>query len=185
MRGLVLFLAQGCGVGRVPVAPGTFGSILGLLWTAALLWTGSFWLWTVGTLLGIFGAVWICGRAEDLLGQPDPSTVVLDEIVAVPICFAGWIILLAAQLGELPAPKFFFQSQNWLLAAGIFAAFRFFDVLKPWPVRQSQRWPGGWGVVMDDLLAAGYVNIVAVAVWLFGSWESEGALVEALQTFFS
>ena len=48
----------------------------------------------------------------------------------------------------------------------VFAAFRFFDVLKPWPVRQSQRLPGGWGVTMDDVLAALYVNLLAALTLL-------------------
>ena len=48
----------------------------------------------------------------------------------------------------------------------VFGAFRFFDVLKPWPVKQSQSLPGGWGVVVDDLLAAVYVNVVVLAAVL-------------------
>jgi len=64
--------------------------------------------------------------------------------------------------GQLPAPEYFFSQGTWLLTLGVFAAFRFFDVLKPWPVRQSQSLPGGWGVTMDDLLAAVYVNVAAL-----------------------
>jgi phosphatidylglycerophosphatase A len=54
-----------------------------------------------------------------------------------------------------------------LSSIGIFALFRFFDILKPWPVRQSQKLPGGWGVTVDDVLAAGYVNIVALVALSF------------------
>jgi phosphatidylglycerophosphatase A len=55
--------------------------------------------------------------------------------------------------------------QHWLAALGVFVAFRFFDVLKPWPVRQSQSLPSGWGVTVDDLLAALYVNAVVLLVY--------------------
>jgi phosphatidylglycerophosphatase A len=49
----------------------------------------------------------------------------------------------------------------------VFCLFRLFDVVKPWPVRQSQRLPGGWGIVVDDVLAAGYVALgMAPVVWL-------------------
>jgi phosphatidylglycerophosphatase A len=58
--------------------------------------------------------------------------------------------------------------QDVWLTAGFFAAFRFFDVLKPWPVRQSQALPGGWGVTVDDLLAALYVNLLLAVV--LGAW---------------
>jgi phosphatidylglycerophosphatase A len=169
MRGIVLFIAQGCAIGRVPVAPGTFGSLLGLIWFAVLILTGSLVLWSVGVLLGIMCAIWVCGRAEVLLDQPDPGSVVLDEIVAVPLCFAGWIVWFAATEGEFPSASSFFQSQSLLVTAAVFLAFRFFDVLKPWPVGQSQRLSGGWGVVMDDVLAAAYVNLVfLMALWFIG-----------------
>jgi phosphatidylglycerophosphatase A len=51
-----------------------------------------------------------------------------------------------------------------MLVAGVFAAFRLFDILKPWPVRQSQVLPGGWGITIDDLLAAVYVNLLFLAI---------------------
>jgi phosphatidylglycerophosphatase A len=47
---------------------------------------------------------------------------------------------------------------------GVFAAFRFFDIVKPWPVRQSQSLPGGWGITVDDVLAAGYVNVTILVI---------------------
>jgi phosphatidylglycerophosphatase A len=174
MRRLILFAAQGCGIGRIPVAPGTFGSLLGLLWFAALLWTGELWLWVLGVLAGIFGAVWICGEAEKLLGLRDPGSVVLDEVVAVPACFAAWIFLMTFQTGELPAPQVLLQPRSLIITAGIFAGFRFFDVLKPWPVRQSQELPAGWGVVMDDILAAVYVNLLFLIAWWFTGQATQG-----------
>jgi len=160
-----LWIAQGFGVGRIPVAPGTFGSVVGLGWLALLLLTGKFWLFVVGTVAGIALSVWLCGVGEQVLGQKDPQSVVLDEITAIPVCFLGWVAMVAGKTGALPALEVFFSGRGWLQVLGVFALFRFFDVLKPWPVRQSQSLPGGWGVTVDDVLAAVYVNLAVLAVY--------------------
>ena len=162
MNRLLLWIAQGFGSGRIPVAPGTFGSVVGLGWFALLLLTGNLWLFLGGTLLGLALSVWLCGVGEKILGQTDPGSIVLDEITAIPLCFAGWVILLLWQNHPFPTPGFFFTKPNLLLTLGVFVAFRFFDVLKPWPVRQSQSLTGGLGVTVDDALAALYVNVVVV-----------------------
>ena len=161
-----LWIAQGFGVGRIPFAPGTFGSLLGLLWFALLLLAGNLWFCLAGMLAAILLSVWFCGAAERILRRTDPGSVVLDEIVAVPLCFAVWVGEYLWRHGALPAPGFFFNRDNWPLTLAVFAAFRFFDVLKPWPVRQSQSLPGGWGVTMDDVLAAIYVNVLAAVALL-------------------
>lgn len=165
MKGLILWMAQGFGAGRIPIAPGTFGSLAGLLWFGALLATGSFWVFLTGIVAGVALSIWLCGAAEKILKQTDPGSVVLDEIVAIPLCFAGWVGILFFHEGHVPAPEFFLRPRTWLLTAGVFAAFRFFDVVKPWPVRQSQSLPGGWGVTVDDLLAAIYVNAVVFLIY--------------------
>lgn len=160
-----LWIAQGFGIGRIPVAPGTFGSVVGVLWFALLLLTGNVWLFTAGTLAAIAVSVWLCGVAEQILGQRDPGSVVLDEIVALPVCFLGWVAVQAGKTGTLPGLGAFFSAHTWPLTLGVFVAFRFFDVAKPWPVYQSQSLPGGWGVTIDDVLAAVYVNVVVLAVY--------------------
>ena len=145
-----LWLAQGFGIGRIPVAPGTFGSLLGLLWFALLLLPRNPWVFAAGTLAGVAVSVWLTGAAEKILQQTDPGSVVLDEVAAMPLCFLGWVAFLAGKTG-FPGPADFFSNGNWLPTLLVFAAFRFFDVAKPWPVRQSQSLPGGWGVTIDDL----------------------------------
>jgi phosphatidylglycerophosphatase A len=160
-----LWLAQGFGIGRIPVAPGTFGSVVGVLWFAVLLLTGNLWLFIAGAFAAIALSVWLCGAAEEVLGQTDPGCVVLDEIAAVPLCFLGLVVVQFCQSGSLPAPASFFSTHSWPWTLGVFVAFRFFDVAKPWPVRQSQSLPGGWGVTVDDLLAAVYVNAVVLLVY--------------------
>lgn len=165
MNRSLLWLAQGFGIGRIPVAPGTFGSLVGLLWFALLLLTQNLWCFLGGALAGLAVSVWLGGAGEKILGQKDPGSVVIDEIAAMPLCFIGWIALDMAKTGSLPAPEYLFSQELWPLTLGVFAAFRFFDVIKPWPVRQSQALAGGWGITVDDVLAAAYVNLVALAAF--------------------
>ena len=73
--------------------------------------------------------------------------------------------MLAGKNGALPPPEVFFSGRGWLQTLTVFGLFRFFDVLKPWPVRQSQSLPGGWGVTIDDVLAAVYVNLTGLLVY--------------------
>ena len=160
-----LLIAQGFGLGRIPVAPGTFGSVLGAGWFALLVAFGRPWVLLAGTLAGAALSVWLCGVAERLLGETDPGSVVLDEITAMPLCFFTWVGVEFLRTGSWPGPDYFFSQFHWLGVAGVFAAFRLFDVLKPWPVRQSQALPGGWGVTVDDFLAAIYVNVVVLLIY--------------------
>src|SRR5262245_53097009 len=87
VNSLKLWLAQGFGIGRIPFAPGTFGSLLGLLWFALLISTSKLWVLIAGTLLGLGLSVWLCGEGERILKQKDPGSVVLDEVAAIPLCF--------------------------------------------------------------------------------------------------
>jgi phosphatidylglycerophosphatase A len=161
-----LWIAQGFGIGRIAVAPGTFGSVLGLGWLVVLLSFKSWPAFILGALAGVGVSVWLCGEAERILGKTDPGSVVLDEIAAIPLCFAGWLAVVVLRQHSWAGPGFF--CAHWLSSIGVFALFRLFDVAKPWPVRQSQSLPGGWGVTVDDVLAAVYVNLVALAVLIIG-----------------
>jgi phosphatidylglycerophosphatase A len=137
-----------------------------MLWFGLLLMPHSLWLFTAGTIAGIALSVWLCDVAEKALGQKDPGSVVLDEIAALPVCFLAWVgILLWKTGGSLPPFTYFFSAQNWPLTLGVFVACRFFDIAKPWPVRQSQCLPGGWGITIDDVLAAVYVNLVVLIIF--------------------
>lgn len=158
----LLWIAQGFGSGRVPVAPGTFGSIVGVLWFSVLLASGRLWVLIAGTLVGIALSVWLCDVAEKELRQKDPESVVLDEIAAIPICFFAWLLFVRSKIGSLPSLDYCLSEHHWLWVLAIFALFRLFDVAKPWPVRQSQSLRGGWGITIDDVLAALYVNLVVL-----------------------
>lgn len=154
MNRLILFVAEGFGTGRFPKAPGTAGTLVGIAWLAALLATGSWTGFWLGTLAGIGASVWLCDRAERLLGRHDPGSVVIDEITALPLTYAGW--LLAERFtSSAPFPSitatFQWKNLGWIFAG--FLLFRLFDIWKPWPIRQTQALPGGWGVTADDVVA--------------------------------
>ena len=97
--------------------------------------------------------------------QRDPGSIVLDEICAVPLCFVPWVASEWLRQGVWPTPETFFGPKTWYITVVIFVLFRGVDIVKPWPVRQSQRLPGGWGVVMDDVLAALYVCALSLIVF--------------------
>ncbi|HWD20702.1 MAG TPA: phosphatidylglycerophosphatase A [Verrucomicrobiae bacterium] len=157
-----LWIAQGLGAGRAPVAPGTFGSVVGVGWFFLLLSSHS-WIWfVIGNIAAFALSVWLCGEGEKILQKRDPGSVVLDEIAAMPLCFTVWM-LAAATPRDWPG----FFARYWPGTLIVFALFRLFDVWKPWPVRQSQALPGGWGVTIDDTLAAVYVNVVMGAGLIF------------------
>lgn len=163
MDALKLYVAQGFGLGRFPYAPGTVGSLGGLLWTMLLMVPGNLWVFLAGTMVGLALSVWLCGDAERLLQQKDPPSVVLDELTALPLCFLPWMISAWIQHRALPAPDSLFAARTWIFTAVLFGLFRLLDVVKPWPIRSSQRLPGGWGVTVDDVLAALGVALVSLA----------------------
>jgi phosphatidylglycerophosphatase A len=163
-----LFVARGLGIGLIPVAPGTFGSLVGVVWFAMLLATGNFWAYLAGAIEGIAFSLWLCDDAEKILGEQDPPSVVIDEIIAIPFCFLPWVAVEWWQYKALPSVSFFFTGYIFWLTLGIVVLFRVFDIWKPWPVRQSQRLPGGWGVTIDDLLAAAYVALIVAGSLQFG-----------------
>ena len=147
MRGTdrwLLWVAEGFGTGRLKPGPGTWGTFVGLAWHALLVWLLPPWAWAVMVLATTFLAVPVCARAEKILGKEDPGSVVLDEIVAVPWCFAGAVLFNVLPMVQVP----------WVMWVAVFIGFRFFDIVKPPPIRQLQAFPNGWGVVVDDVAAA-------------------------------
>ena len=143
-------IAFGFGSGLAPKAPGTVGTLLGLplFWlieAAAPDLANRIVLVAAAFLFGI----WACGRTGRALGVADHGGMVWDEIVA----FA--LVLL-------------FTPPGWRWMALAFALFRLFDILKPWPIRAADRHlKNGFGVMFDDLLAAGYaIAVIKGVLWL-------------------
>ena len=154
---IIVAVALGGGLGRIPKAPGTFGSLLGMLWFGLLISLPDRLL-SLALLVGSFPVgVWICTEAERVLKQHDPACIVIDEILAVPVAGLGWVLWCEIDGVDPGSLMSSFSSSSLLWIAGIFGLFRFFDIAKPWPVGISQGLPRGWGVMADDLLAALYV----------------------------
>jgi phosphatidylglycerophosphatase A len=164
-NGLIVWLARGFNSGLLPKGPGTWGSIVGIAWTMVLIVPARLEIFLIGMLLGIPASVWICDRAEKILNQHDPSSVVLDEIIALPICFFPWVMYLLYSEGRMPDISDFFFDKNLLGVLAIFGLFRLFDIWKPGPIGKIQKLPGGWGVTADDVLA-GVATALIVAVFL-------------------
>ena len=164
---LILWFAQGFGSGRLPVSPGTAGSAVGILWFALLVTAKSPTIYFLGITLSIPVSIWLCGQGEKILRQTDPGSIVMDEIIAIPISFSGWLLALISKDKTWPDVEYFFTSPKWPMTFAIFIAFRIVDIGKPWPVRQSQRLRGGVGVTIDDVLAAFYVNVFVLLTWWF------------------
>ncbi len=137
-----------CGVGYLPLAPGTFGSLVGV---------GIFWLLLRANPLGIvvailavtFAGIWAGSRVEQLSDRKDPGKVVVDEV-------AGQMIAL------FPLTLF----ARWSTGAVIlsFILFRFFDIVKPYPANRLQDLDGGMGIMFDDLVAGVYAAVVVSIV---------------------
>ena len=134
-----LVIATAIGAGYAPVAPGTFGSAVGLLLWLAL--PNIHWLQLLAILVVSVVGIWSGSVAEHHFERRDPGQVVVDEV-------AGMMVTLAFN----PVAGF-----AWLAAA--FVLFRASDIIKPFPVNRLERLPGGLGIMADDLAAGVYANL--------------------------
>ena len=146
-------VVTGCGTGYLPVAPGTWGSaaVCGLYLLAAAASDGT-WYWPAAAMgavvvLSSIGCVALGRWAEGHFGRKDPGAVTIDEWAGQALA-----LLLLPSAGGWAA---------WLRAAGVgFVLFRTFDIFKPPPARQLERLPRGWGVLLDDLVAGAFANLL-------------------------
>ena len=141
-------VATAFGSGYSPLAPGTAGSAVGLLlfWPMAAWW----WPWQLGAgaALLVVGAL-AATRVAEGVGLKDPGIVVVDEVLG------QWVTLVALPFTPVTA------------ALG-FLLFRVMDIVKPWPARDLERLPGGWGIMADDVAAGVYAHLalrVGLLVW--------------------
>jgi phosphatidylglycerophosphatase A len=143
---LALAFATAGGVGYIPIAPGTFGSAVGLL----VWWLLPHSVTAQGAaIVVLFALGWWAGNiAEHHFGRTDPGQVVIDEVV-------GMLITL------------FLNPVTWKGAIAAFLAFRVMDIIKPFPANRLERLHGGLGVMADDAMAAVYANVALRAViWI-------------------
>jgi phosphatidylglycerophosphatase A len=150
---LPLWLVTLGGAGMLPKAPGTYGSLVAtILVGLVFLATGpSEVVLIVGLVLFSALCVPLGGWAQTYYGRKDPGPCVLDE--------AAGICLTLLLLPHLPGAR-----EAWVLLAG-FIAFRIFDVTKPPPARQLEELPAGWGILVDDLAAAVYANLLCQLIF--------------------
>ncbi len=149
-RNPVHFLAFGLGSGTAPWAPGTVGTAAAVI--PYLLWIqflSPVWFLVLLAVTFVIG-VWLCERTSEDLGVHDHSGIVWDEFVGY------WLTM-------------FLAPQGWEWALVGFVLFRFFDVLKPWPVKWAdRRVAGGFGIMIDDVLAGIYAWIcmlILIRLW--------------------
>jgi phosphatidylglycerophosphatase A len=142
-------LGAGFGVGYIPIAPGTFGSVAGLLLWAVLPQSAIAQLVAIVVLFA--AGSWSGGIAERHFGRTDPGQVVIDEVM-------GMLMTL------------FLNPVGWRGAAVAFFVFRAADVVKPYPANRLEKLPGGIGVMADDGMAAVYANLAFRTMLLIRSW---------------
>jgi phosphatidylglycerophosphatase A len=146
---LVMFLATGGFVGNIPFAPGTFGSLVAIP-LCYVLSKINLSLALFAAVLIIFLAIWIAQTAETILKKKDPGSIVIDEIAGMVVTFMG--------VPFYPAT----------VVSG-FLIFRALDITKPFPIRTlERRLAGGTGVVLDDVAAGIYSNLLLqLGLYLF------------------
>ena len=145
-RNTIVFWATWGWIGFAPLAPGTFGSLAALP-LCYLLGSAGFVPGLLTIVAFILFATWIAHGAEKIVGRKDPGQVVVDEV-------CGMVVALWA----VPFTPIF--------VVGGFALFRLFDIIKPFPIRWfDKRVRGGLGIVLDDVIAGIFTNILLRLVW--------------------
>lgn len=148
--GPAIWIATAGAAGYFPIAPGTVGALVGIAIVAGLgqlplRGMAAIAVLAAASLVFFALGVWAAGKAEEFFGRVDPGQVVVDEVVGQMVTF-------------LLIPH---ATWKWLL--GGFLLFRAFDIVKPFPARQAERIPRGWGIMLDDVIAGVY-GLIALAV---------------------
>jgi phosphatidylglycerophosphatase A len=137
----VIFIATGCYIGNITFAPGTFGTVLGLL-LCFFLSKIDYSMAVLLTLIFILCAIWIANEAEKILKTKDPRCIVIDEIAGIILTLSGLPFNITS------------------VTAG-FLVFRALDIWKPYPIRLLEnKFAGGIGIVLDDVAAGILSNLI-------------------------
>jgi phosphatidylglycerophosphatase A len=147
----ILLLATGFGAGFSPIVPGTLGTLLAIP-LYYFISSISAPLYEVTLVAFFFFSSWISNQAERYWGKKDDRRIVIDEIM-------GFLVTMLWVPMSIPS-----------VISG-FVLFRFFDILKPFPIRHLERVKSGFGVVLDDVLAGIYSNIILHFILRFWSWN--------------
>ena len=153
------FIATGFYSGLSPVAPGTVGSLVFLVLSMLISFISGDWSQVILislTSLTILGGVWSAAIAEEYVYQyQDPSAIVIDEWAGLGLC-----VMLFAFDGSL---------ESWFLYGIGFILFRLLDILKPFPINRLEKMKGGWGIMLDDIVAGamGAIILLLIQHWFF------------------
>ena len=156
---LIYWLGIGLGSGLPKRAAGTWGTVGGLVVAIPMLWLG-FWGFLAITVLGALVGSYICGKTSDLMGVHDDPHIVWDEWVGM------WVSLLPILWLHFYDDALLqgHQLSLLLLYFAAFVAFRFFDILKPFPIKWvDKNVSGGFGILIDDILAGLMAGVVLIA----------------------
>ncbi|MBO6783729.1 MAG: phosphatidylglycerophosphatase A [Alphaproteobacteria bacterium] len=145
---LARLIATWFGAGDLPGAPGTWGSLAALPCAVVLVVLGGQFLLAAGVLVAFFAGVWASGKLAAFHRMEDPQRVVIDEVAG------QWLAILPVAL-------------DWRFYPVAFILFRFLDITKPWPLKKMEKFPGGVGIMADDLGAGVYAGLLT---WLIGVW---------------
>ena len=161
-------LASCFGLGWLPLAPGTWGSVppvvVFILMQHFKVAASSVVVTMLSlALVGCIVCVSCAPSSITATGKKDPREVVADEFAAQAVT----LVFAATAIGTLRYPL-------WVIAGGSFVLFRLLDIVKPWPIRRFEKLPEGWGVLADDLLAGIYAGIILLACLRLWSWLSAG-----------
>lgn len=147
--GIRLWVTFG-GSGLSPKAPGTMGSIMATLVAWPMLLAQSQWFFALGAVVLFFVSLPLVNRATGQSQTHDPGWIVIDEVCGQWLVFAF-------------VPSVILRNHLWLLILGLLL-FRFFDILKPFGIRNVEKLPGAWGIMTDDLLGGVYAGFL---LWAF------------------
>ena len=146
MKNITLTIATGFGLGNSKILPGTLGTLLGII-PAIFLLSQSLILQIAYCFIIVFFGFLICDKAAKIIGEKDPSCIVADEFCTLPITVIG------------------FSDPIFILSGFIFH--RFFDILKPWPIKKFEELPGGLGIILDDFLSAIFALIINMILFFY------------------
>ena len=146
MKNITLIIATGFGLGNSQILPGTLGTLLGII-PAIFILSQSLILQIVYCFIIVFFGFIVCNKAAKIIGEKDPSCIVADEFCTLPITVIG------------------FSDPLFILSGFIFH--RFFDILKPWPIKKLEELPGGLGIILDDFLSAIFALIINMILFVY------------------
>ena len=145
MKNITLIIATGFGLGNSQILPGTLGTLLGIIPAIFILSQSLILQIAYCFIIVLFGFL-ICDKAAKIIGEKDPSCIVADEFCTLPITVIG------------------FSDPIFILSGFIFH--RFFDILKPWPIKKFEELPGGLGIILDDFLSAIFALIINMILFV-------------------